>query len=37
MGGACTCADSVEKMGELSIERDEIRRRMNEDGQSIDE
>ena len=37
MGGACGCADTVEKSNELSIEQDEIRRRLHQDGSSINE
>lgn len=36
MGNTCGCADSVEKSNELSIEQDEIKRRMNDSGATID-
>lgn len=37
MGNACGCADTVEKASELSIEQDEIFRRMHDDGSAIDD
>ena len=38
MGNSCGCgADTVEKASELSIEQDEIIKRMHDDGSAIDD
>jgi hypothetical protein len=37
MGATCSCTDSVEKGSEFSIEQDEIKRRMQEEGFSFDD
>ncbi len=34
--GACGCAETVEKGNEMSLEEDEIKRRMHMDGSNID-
>lgn len=37
MGATCSCADSVEKGSEFSIEQDEIKRRMQGEGFLFDD
>ena len=37
MGQTCGCSDDVEKHNELTIEQDEIQKRMNDEGSNIDQ
>ena len=37
MGNSCSCADNVEPSTEMRIEQDEIRKRLQDDGSSIDQ
>lgn len=36
MGQTCGCSDTVESKNELTIEQDELQRRMHEEGSNID-